>query len=391
MADIRELEQNVDEIIDGEKTIFLVGTAHVSRASAELVERVIRELQPDVVCVELCEPRYSSLKDKHRWQQTNIFDVIRSGRSYVLLTQLLLMAFQKRLADQFDVTPGEEMQRAITVANETGASLSVIDRDIKTTLKRAWSKAGFWSLIKLSTSMLGSLFSKEEVSEEVIEELKQGDALFAIMSEFGQLLPGIKGVLIDERDLYMAEMLRRTAGKKIVAVVGAGHVPGMKAAYGSTIDLAALEQLPPPSLMLRLFVWALPLLVVVLTAYGFYASGSETGQQMIYTWIVATGSLSALGALLALAHPLTIISAFVAAPITTLNPALAAGWVAGLVEAMLRKPRVVDLENIGNDVTSAKGFWGNRVTKVLLVVAFCNIGAAIGTFVGLGKMAAMLK
>lgn len=391
MAEIRSIEQNVDEIIDGDRRIILVGTAHVSRASAELVEKVIREYQPDCVSIELCEPRFESLKEPSRWQQTNISEIIRSGRAYVLLTQLLLMSFQKRLADQFDVVPGEEMRRAISVADELNTRIEVIDRDIKITLKRAWSNAGMLSIMRLSLSLVASLFSTEEISEDVIEELKQGDALLAVMSEFGAFLPGVKEVLIDERDQYMAEKLRVGPGKTVVAVVGAGHVPGMKKSFGSKIDIEKLDALPPPNPILKCVVWGIPLLAITLILYGFLGAGVETGKQMVIAWILANGTLSAIGAAIALAHPLTILAAFIAAPITSLNPTIAAGWVAGLVEAILRKPRVVDLENISADVTSLKGFWQNRVTKVLLVVAFANIGSMFGTIIGFGKMAALVK
>ena len=390
VAEIRSIEQNVDEISDGDRRIILVGTAHVSRASADLVERIIRQYQPDTVAVELCQPRFESLKEQSRWQQTNISEVIRSGRTYVLLTQLLLMSFQKRLADQFDVTPGEEMHRAISVAEELGYELDVIDRDIKITLKRAWSSASIVSIAKLGVSLIASLFTTEEISEDVIEELKQGDALLAVMSEFGAFLPGVKSVLIDERDKYMAEKLRRGSGKTVVAIVGAGHVPGMKNQYGADIKLAELEEMPPPNPILKTIVWGVPLLALLLITYGFIGAGAETGKQMVIAWILANGALSALGAAIALAHPLTIVAAFIAAPITSLNPTIAAGWVAGLVEAILRKPRVVDLENISSDVTSLKGFWKNRVTKVLLVVAFANLGSMLGTIIGFGKMASLV-
>ena len=388
---ITSLSQNVDQISFPDKEVILVGTAHVSKNSAELVRDTIEEHQPDIIAIELDQGRFDSLQDPDRWKNTDIFKIIKDGKAYVLLAQLALSGFQKKVADNLGIKPGEEMHAAIEVAQNNNIKLELIDREVKTTLKRAWGSAGLWSVIKIVGSMIGSLFSKEEFSESDIEEMKNADALTAMMSEFEDVLPGVKTSLIDERDSYMCEKLARIKGKKVVAVVGAGHVPGMLKKFGTDIDVDELEQLPKGKKLTKLISWGIPILVISLLAYGFYSSGFDTGKEMVIAWVLANGGFSALGALLALAHPLTILTAFFAAPITSLNPTIAAGWVCGLVEALLRKPRVSDLETIAQDVTSLSGFWQNRVSKVLLVIAFANLGSTLGTLIGVSRIASLIN
>jgi pheromone shutdown-related protein TraB len=386
----REIEPNVDLIEHEGRSFFIVGTAHVSQDSAELVEKVIRDRNPDTVAVELCESRFESLSNPQRWKETDIYTVIKSGRAYVLMAQLALASFQKRIADEFGVRPGEEMHRAIRVSEETGAALHLADREIRTTLKRAWATAGFWTLMKVLYQTVLSTFHAQEITREEIEKLKGGDELAMVLDEFSGSLPGVKVALIDERDKYLAERIRNAPGDTVVAVVGAAHVPGIKRAFGAAVDLDVLDEIPPPRRIFKVIGWGVPLLVLGLITAGFITSGRETTEQMVLAWILANGFSAAVGTLIALAHPLTVLAAFLAAPITSLNPTIAAGWVAGLVEAYLRKPRVVDLESIGDDLTTVRGIWGNRVIKVLLVVVLANLGSSIGTFIGFGWVAALL-
>jgi len=385
-----EIEPNVDLIEHEGRSFFIVGTAHVSRNSADLVEKTIRERNPDTVAVELCESRFESLSNPERWKETDIYTVIKSGRAYVLMAQLALSSFQKRLADEFGVRPGEEMHRAIQVSGDTGAELHLADREIRTTLKRAWATAGFWTLMKVLYQTILSTFHAQEVSKEDIEKMKTGDELALVLDEFSGSLPGVKVALIDERDQYLAAKIRNAPGDTVVAVVGAAHVPGIKRAFGAAIDLDVLDELPPPKKIFKIIGWGIPLLVLGLITAGFVTSGRETTEQMVMAWVLANGISAALGTIVALAHPLTIVAAFVAAPITSLNPTIAAGWVCGIVEAWLRKPRVADLESIGDDLTTIRGIWGNRVIKVLLVVVLANLGSSIGTFIGVGWVAALL-
>lgn len=384
MYEVTPIEANVDLLeVDG-RSVYLVGTAHVSSASAELVDRVIREQRPDTVCVELCDSRYEALSNPERWKETDLFSVIRDGRAYVLMAQLVLSAFQRKLAEEFRIRPGEEMHRALAAAHETGAEVALVDREIRVTLKRAWASAGFGATLKMIWSLVMSLFNSETVSAEEIEKLKGSDELTVMLDEFSGSLPGVKTALIDERDQYLAAKIQAAPGQRLVAVVGAGHVPGIKRLFGTAIDLEALDTLPPPKPVFRIIGWGVPLLIFALVAAGFVFSGRETGEQMIIAWVLANGLAAAAGTILALAHPLTVVTAFVAAPLTSLNPTIAAGWVCGLVEAWLRKPRVRDLEHVAEDVSSMRGIWRNRVTRVLLVVVLANLGSSLGTLVGTG-------
>lgn len=390
MKSTTEIAPNVDLIeLDGKK-IFLVGTAHISRASTELVSQTIEQTKPDSVCVELCESRAQVINNPERWRDTDVFAIIRSGKTYVLLTQLILASFQRRLAQRFDLNPGDEMRSALAAAKTHGASVAYVDRDIRITLKRAWAKAKIFSMLKVSGSLLLSLFSDEEISEQQIEELKKGDALLAMMAEFSTYLPEVKNVLIDERDQYLAAKIAQTPGNTVVAVVGAGHVPGIKQAIDQPIDLASLEKLPPKSRALSAIGWAISLVVLGTLVYGFVTLDQQAIMKMVSWWVLITGGLAAIATACALAHPLSVLTAFVSAPFTTLHPALAAGWFAGLVEAVVRKPRVRDLEKVSEDVTTLRGFWSNRVTKVLLVVAFANLGASAGTLFGWFKVSSLL-
>jgi pheromone shutdown-related protein TraB len=364
-----------------EKEITLVGTAHVSKESARLVQSVIEEEKPDTVCVELCQSRLQAIRQKDRWQDTDIVKVIREKKSFLLLSNLLLASFQKRIAKQFDVKPGEEMITAINTAESTGAQIHLADRDIRTTLSRTWRVMGFWSKIKLIFQLTLSLGQLDEIKEEDIEKMKQQDVLETLLAEVGKSLPALKSILIDERDQYLAEKIRTAPGNRIVAVVGAGHVPGIQKYWDCEIDTRALEQLPPKGKSIGVLKWLIPAAIIVLFIAGFFYGGKEAGTDMIAWWILANGILAGVGAIIALAHPATIISSILAAPLTSLNPMIAAGWVSGLVEAFSRKPKVKDLERLPEDILSVRGFWKNNVTRILLVVVFTNLGSSLGTFI----------
>jgi pheromone shutdown-related protein TraB len=372
---------NLTHLKYNEKEFIIVGTAHVSKESARLVESVIEEEKPDTVCVELCKSRFQAIQQKDRWQDTDIVKVIKEKKSFLLLSNLLLASFQKRIAKQFDVKPGEEMITAINTAESTGAQIHLADRDIRTTLSRTWRVMGFWSKIKLVFQLTLSLGQLEEIKEEDIEKMKQQDVLETLLAEVGKSLPALKSILIDERDQYLAEKIRTAPGNKIVAVVGAGHVPGIQKYWDSDIDTWALEQLPPKGKSIGILKWLIPAAIVALFIAGFFYGGKEAGTDMIVWWILANGALAGVGAIIALAHPVTIISSILAAPLTSLNPMIAAGWVSGLVEAFSRKPKVKDLERLPEDILSVRGFWKNNVTRILLVVVFTNLGSSLGTFI----------
>ena len=364
-----------------EKQFVLIGTAHVSKESVRLVKAVIEEQRPNTVCVELCESRYQAIRQKDRWQNTDIIKVIRDKKSFLLLSNLLLASFQKRIARQFDVKPGEEMITAINTAESIGAQIHLADRDIRTTLSRTWRVMGLWSKIKLLFQLMLSLGELNEIKEEDVEKMKQQDVLETLLSEVGKSLPELKAILIDERDQYLAEKIRTAPGNKVVAVVGAGHIPGIQKYWNADIDARALEQLPAKRKSIGIFKWLIPLVIVGLFIAGFFFGGKKAGTDMIVWWILANGILAGVGAIIALAHPATILSSIIAAPLTSLNPMIAAGWVSGLVEAFSRKPKVKDLESLPEDILSVRGFWRNKLTRILLVVVFTNLGSSLGTFI----------
>ena len=373
--------QNLTRLRHQEKEFILVGTAHVSRESARLAKSVIEEEKPDTVCVELCQSRYQAMQQKDRWQDTDIVKVVREKKSFLLLSNLLLASFQKRIARQFDVKPGEEMIAAIDTAESVGAQIHLADRDIRTTLSRTWRVMGFWSKIKLVFQLTLSLGQLDDIKEEDIEKMKQQDVLESLLSEVGKSHPTLKTILIDERDQYLAQKIRSAPGNKIVAVVGAGHTPGIQKYWERDIDTRALEQLPPRGKSIGLLKWLIPTVILGLFMAGFFYGGKEAGTDMIVWWILANGILAGVGAMIALAHPATILSSILAAPLTSLNPMIAAGWVSGLVEAFSRKPKVKDLEKLPEDILSVRGFWKNNVTRILLVVVFTNLGSSLGTFI----------
>ena len=374
----------------GDKKFILVGTAHVSRESAQQVGQLIMEERPDTVCVELCQSRYQSMRQKERWQETDIIKVIKEKKSFLLLSNLLLASFQKRIAKKLDINPGAEMIKAIETAEAVGAKIHLADRDIRTTLARTWRAMGLWSKIKLMFQLILSLGEVEEIKEEDIEKMKQQDVLESLLAEVGKSLPILKNILIDERDQYLADKIKNAPGQKIVAVVGAGHVQGIKKYWNTDINIQALEQLPPKKKSTGILKWLIPGAILGMILAGFFWGGAKAGKDMLVWWIAANAILAGLGSMMALAHPATIISSMLAAPLTSLNPMIAAGWVSGLVEAFSRKPKVKDLETLPEDILSVRGFWRNKVTRILLVVVFTNLGSSIGTFVAFPAIVKLL-
>lgn len=369
-------------------TITLVGTAHVSHKSVELVEEKIRTGDYDCIAVELCPARHKNLVDSAWWKNLDIFQILKQGKGNLLLINLALSAYQRRLAEKMGIEPGQEMIRAIELAREHDLRLEVIDRDISITLQRMYQKVSFWQKLKLFSGLLASVFVGEEITEEQIEELKEGDMLHSLVQEFGEVLPSVKSILIDERDQYMVGKLIQLAEapggpKNILAMVGAGHLVGMVPALKSPPDSAALKQLeekPPPKRTGIYIGWGIGFFILAMFAVGYYKS-PELGWQLVVTWVVINGGFSALGAALALAHPLSIMTAFVAAPITSLNPTIGAGMVVGMVESYLRKPKVSDFESIKSDIGHFGRWWKNGVVRIFLIFFFANLGSMVGTFV----------
>ena len=377
---------NVHRLMLDGREIILVGTAHVSRESAELVERTIDEEKPDVVCVELCQARFDALKQKDKWQQTDIVKVIRENRTALLLSQLLMASFQRKIAERFNINPGEEMLRAIGKAEDTGAEVVLADREIRVTLLRTWRMMRFWTKVKFLPDILLSLFINEDITEEDIEKLKQHDVLDLALKTVGEKLPEVKTTLIDERDQYLAYRISHAGGRKTVAVVGAGHVPGIQQYIGQEIDIEAISKIPPPGIGAKFFGWGFSGLIIALFVAGFFYSGGRAGINMMLSWSAITATCAAIGAILLLAHPLTILASALSAPVATLHPLIATGWVAGLVEASFRKPQVKDFLALKDDITTVRGFFRNKITRLLILVAVVNLTTSIGTFVAIPVM-----
>ncbi len=367
-----------------DKDIYLIGTAHVSKVSAETVKNFIQEELPDSVCVELCPSRFQSITNPDKWKEMDIITIIKQKKSLLLLVNLILSAFQKRLARQLGINPGQEMIQAIQSAQENNIELVLADRDIQITFTRIWRKLSFFGKIKLFFMLLLSMFNKEDISEEEIEKLKSEDMLTAALQEMATSFPKLKSTLIDERDQYLAEKIKNAPGKKIVAVVGAGHVPGIKKEIYKNHNLHDLNYVPKGPNWTKWILWGIPIIIVSIIIQTFIMS-PPNGFNQIFQWLLWNGTLAALGTFIAAAHPLSILTAFIAAPITSLNPLLAAGWFAGIAEAFIRKPKVDDFEKLG-DITTFKDFFQNRVTKILLIVALANLGSSLGTFIGGAKV-----
>ncbi len=366
--------------IDG-KEIILIGTAHVSKFSAEEVKEIIEAEKPDSICIELDEERYKSISNRDKWKNMNIINVIKEKRSTLLLINLILSTYQKKMANQFDIKPGQEMIQGIESSKEFGTNLVLADRNIQTTFKRIWRGVGFWGKIKLFYSIILSIFDDEEISEEDLERMKTEDMLSSALNELSSSFPKLKKHLVDERDQYLAQKIKDAPGDKVVAVLGAAHVPGIKKEVYKEHDLEELSSVPPKYLTSKIAGWIIPIIIIAIIVSTFSVD-KNTGIDQIISWVLWNGTLSAIGAAIAFGHFLSILTAFLVAPITSLNPLLAAGWFAGITEAFIRKPSVEDFENLTQDIFTIKGFWKNRVTKILLVVILANLGSVIGTWVG---------
>ncbi|AKG03559.1 conjugal transfer protein TraB [Salimicrobium jeotgali] len=378
---MEEHEDYITRIQIEDKEIVLIGTAHVSRASALQVKEVVEQEEPDSVCVELDEQRYHSVVEGNQWRNMDIFQIIKEKKATLLLMNLAISSFQKRMAEQFGIKAGQEMIQGIESAEASGAELVLADRNIQLTFARIWGNLGFKGKAKLMLSLFAGIFSKESISEEDLEKMKEQDMLDAMLEDFSDNFPRLKQPLIDERDQYLAEKIRTAPGKKVVAVLGAAHVPGITKEVHREHDLEALKERPKKSPWPKIIGWAIPIFIIALIAYTF-TMNAEAGMQQTLSWVLWNGIVSAVGAAAAFAHPLAILTAFVAAPVTSLNPLIAAGWFAGFVQAYIKRPNVGDFESLSDDVTSVKGFWNNKATRVLLVIALTNIGSSLGTFIG---------
>ncbi len=374
------MSDNVTTLKYQEKEILLIGTAHVSKESAALVKRVIEEERPDSVCVELDADRYNTIQNPKAWESTNVLNVIKSKKVGFLMASLALGAYQKRIARKLNIAVGSEMIQGIQSAKEIGAALVLADRSIQTTFQRIWRKLNLWEKCKLIVTLILPSDQDTELTDKDLQELLQADILEAVMADMRKQFPKIGAILISERDQHLAAKIKEAPGKKVVAVLGGAHIPGVREEIFRPQDLKSLNFVPPKKPYGKIFGWILSAVIIGLIVYGFITN-TQTGVRQLSSWVLWNGGLAALFVALSFAHPLSILTALVAAPITSLNPLLACGWFAGLVEATVRKPAVQDVLNVYTDITSVKGFFHNRFLKALLVVILGNIGSSLGTYI----------
>lgn len=368
----------------GGREIWLVGTAHVSQRSVDLVREVIEREQPDAVCIELDAGRYEALSQEKKFAEQDLREVLRRKQIATLLLNLILASYQRRLGLELGVAPGSELLEAARVAEENGIPISLCDRDVRITLRRAWQSLSWWERLRLITELGASLFESPEISEDELARLRDQDVVTEVMNELGRLMPDLKRVLIDERDAYLAHEILETPGRKIVAVVGAGHVDGMRGRLerDERTDLDVITEIPPSSVLWRVAGWGVPLVIIGSIVAIAFTQGPEAAGENALIWFLANAIPSGIGALIALGHPATILAAAFAAPFTSLTPLIGAGYVAAFTQLWARSPRVADFSSIGDDLTIPARWWQSRLMRIFLVFVLTTLGSLLGTWTG---------
>ncbi|MGM0536300.1 MAG: TraB/GumN family protein [Pseudomonadota bacterium] len=383
----------------GDTRYTLLGTAHVSAESAADVRALIRSGEFDAVAIELCDSRHHSLTNPDALGEQDLFQIFRQGKAGMVAASLALGAFQQRVAEQSGIEPGAEMRAALEESRDADLPLMLIDRDVGITLKRIYHNVPWWQRFSLFSGLLGSVLSRQKVSAEEIERLKEGDILESTFSEFAAQSEALFTPLISERDRYMVLRLAEEAppGRyhHVLVVIGAGHMKGMaadleeQAPLDPTAERRQLEVTPPPSRIWKALPWLITVLVLTGFAIGF-SRNTDLGWQLVGEWFLINGVLSAAATLAALAHPVTVAATFFAAPLTSLNPTIGAGFVAAGVELYMRKPKVRDFSTLRHDVTELRGWWRNRVSRTLLVFLMATLGSAAGTWIAGFRIAGAL-
>jgi pheromone shutdown-related protein TraB len=377
--------------VDGREYI-IVGTAHISQQSADLVRKVIENEKPDTICVELDQQRYKALREQKKWENLDLKTVTRQKQLATLLINLLLSSYQKRLGKKLGVMPGVELLEATKVADENEIPVELCDRDVRITMRRAWKSLSLFKKMQLMTSGLAGVFTDQEISEEQLAEIRQKDVLNEMMNELGEAMPVLKTVLIDERDSYITQKMTEAKGKKIVSVVGAGHMGGIKKGLlnHTKTNLEEIEIIPPTSPVVKTIGWAIPAIIIASIFYIGYDKGlDQAGNNALY-WFLANGIPSALGVIIALGHPLTVFAAFIGAPFTSLTPLIGAGYVAAFVQAYFKPPVVHEFKTVMDDAGEMKNWWSNKVLRVFLVFILSSLGSALGTWVGFTEIVSNL-
>lgn len=383
-ADLSVDERDVHVVEVGGRTLHLIGTAHVSQRSVDLVRQVIERERPDAVCIELDEGRYEALSQEKKFQEQDLREVLQKKQLATLMLNLILASYQRRLGLQLGVMPGSELMEAARAAQENDIPISLCDRDVRITLRRAWQSLSWWQRLRLVTELGASLFEDTEVSEEELARIREQDVVTEVMNELGRMMPDLKRVLIDERDAYLAHEILETEGDRIVAVVGAGHVEGMKARLlrNERANLDEICEIPPSSGLLRIVGWAIPLVILGSIGAIAWTQGAEAASENALIWFLANAIPAGLGAIIALGHPATVVAAALSAPFTSLTPLIGAGYVAAFTQLWAAPPRVADFGTVGDDLAVAKRWWQSRLIRIFLVFALTTLGSVIGTYAG---------
>lgn len=363
-------EQHLYRISLDEREIILLGTAHISSESVQQVEETIESERPDQVCVELDAGRLNALTNPNRWKNLDLKTIIRQGQLSTLLANLLLASYQKRMGAQTGVKPGAELLAAVTKANTLQLEVLLVDREVKTTLRRAWGFTPFKRKILLISSLVASLFDKSKVDEEQLREIRKKDTLGAMMDELGNTFPEIRETVIHERDHYLAGRILEAKGPKVLAVVGAGHVPGI-------IDIienrkqprekAELDTIPKASSIWRNLLWIIPVLFIASMVWIAMQQGFSAMGDNLLRWFLVTGGFGAFGAALALPHPLVVLVAFVMTPLKPFRPFVGLGVFTSLTQAYMAPPRVEEMESVTDDISKPKKWYSNRLLRIALV------------------------
>jgi pheromone shutdown-related protein TraB len=372
----------------------LLGTAHVSRASVDAVEAAVASGDYDAIAVELDLNRHRAMTDPDALAKLDLFQIIREGKIGLVAANLALAAYQRRLAAQLGVEPGAELKAAAVGASERGLTLHLIDRDVGTTLKRAWSALGFWGRSKLMSGLAAGVFVEEDVDEADIEKLKQGDLLESSFGEFAKETPQLYEAVIAERDRYMAAKLRTAAAggsaKEILAVVGAGHLKGLAAALAEgtedPLETTHALDLVPEGSKVPWFTLIFATLLLAVFGWGFWHGGFDLGAKLVLDWTIITAIGGAIGCAAAGGHPLSILAAAIVSPVTPLIPALSSGMVSAFIEAWLRKPTYQDMLDLRHDTGTLQGWWRNRFARVIVNFVLTNTGTALAVWVAGAKL-----
>ena len=383
-ASTREYPSDVHVLQTGGREILLVGTAHVSRESADLVREVIEKERPDCVCIELDAQRYEALSQPQRWENLDLREIIRKKRLAALIANVLLVSYQRKLGGALGVLPGTELLEAAKAAEEHGIPIALCDRDVRVTLRRSWAAMSLWNKAKLLSALGMSVFDRPDFDEDELRRIRDQDVLSELMKELGEALPAVKTTLIDERDGYLAQKIREAEGGKLVAVVGAGHVGGIRDALlsGREVDLEAIETIPPVAPIWKIIGWGVPALIISSLVYIGVSKGAAVAAENLIFWILANGIPATLGAIVSVAHPVVILSAFAVAPVTSLIPVIGAGYVLAFMQAYLVPPVVREFESVADDVGELRAWWRNRLLRIMLVFILTTLGSLLGTYVG---------